>query len=275
MERKICKKCNIEKMIIEYSLDPKIKSGRRNICKLCTTEARKLYKKEGKQQLITTFFETKINDVITSKVCSKCNIEKDIDKFHKHIKSKDGYCWSCIECNNYKNLIENREEFERNAANNMKKCIHCKEVKSLDHFFKDKKTKLGVKPNCKICLQKRKQIYTNNKKKTDPRYKIECTLRIRLRKLVKNNINGKNSKGNIFNKFIGCTTNELIKHLESKFTDNMSWSNHGQWHIDHIIPCSNFNFLDPDEHNKCFHYTNLQPLWGIDNIKKSNKLICT
>ena len=52
----------------------------------------------------------------------------------------------------------------------------------------------------------------------------------------------------------------------------MSWSNRGEWHIDHIIPCSSFNLLDEKEQEKCFHYTNLQPLWAAENLSKSNKI---
>jgi hypothetical protein len=52
----------------------------------------------------------------------------------------------------------------------------------------------------------------------------------------------------------------------------MSWENHGEWHIDHIRPCASFSDLTQLEQQKqCCHYTNLQPLWAIDNILKSDK----
>ena len=53
----------------------------------------------------------------------------------------------------------------------------------------------------------------------------------------------------------------------------MTWNNHGLygWHIDHIKPVSKFNLLDLEEQRRAFHYTNLQPLWALDNIRKSNK----
>lgn len=74
---------------------------------------------------------------------------------------------------------------------------------------------------------------------------------------------------------IGCSIAELQLHIASKFQPGMSWANHGRngWHIDHVVPCSLFDLTDIEQQKKCFHYTNLQPLWAIDNIKKSNKLI--
>ena len=53
----------------------------------------------------------------------------------------------------------------------------------------------------------------------------------------------------------------------------MTWKNHGRfgWHIDHIRACSRFDLSDLSQQKKCFNYTNLQPLWAKDNIRKSNK----
>jgi hypothetical protein len=71
---------------------------------------------------------------------------------------------------------------------------------------------------------------------------------------------------------IGCSLQELAGILESKFKLGMTWGNHGSWHIDHIIPCSHFDLTQLEEQKKCFHFSNLQPLWAIENIVKSNKL---
>jgi len=72
---------------------------------------------------------------------------------------------------------------------------------------------------------------------------------------------------------IDCTPAELKKHLESQFDSKMSWDNYGVhgWHVDHRKPCDAFDLSDPDEQIQCFHYTNLQPMWGPENCSKSNK----
>ncbi len=68
----------------------------------------------------------------------------------------------------------------------------------------------------------------------------------------------------------GCTPAELMAHLELKFTPGMSWATYGLlgWNIDHIKPCENFDLTDPAQQRECFHFTNLQPMWAVDNLKK-------
>lgn len=70
----------------------------------------------------------------------------------------------------------------------------------------------------------------------------------------------------------GCELSFLKGYLESKFEAGMNWENHGEWHIDHIKPCNSFNLVDIEEQKKCFHYTNLQPLWKLDNLSKGSKV---
>jgi predicted DNA-binding protein YlxM (UPF0122 family) len=71
---------------------------------------------------------------------------------------------------------------------------------------------------------------------------------------------------------IGCSVKELRTHLESQFEHGMNWENWtvNGWHIDHIRPCASFDLTDPEQQRQCFHYSNLQPLWAEDNIKKSD-----
>ena len=81
----------------------------------------------------------------------------------------------------------------------------------------------------------------------------------------------RNSKSASTETLVGCSMDELRDHLESQFTDGMTWDNYGEWHVDHIKPCSMFDFSVDSHQFECFHYTNMQPLWAIDNYKKGNK----
>lgn len=72
---------------------------------------------------------------------------------------------------------------------------------------------------------------------------------------------------------VGCSWDDLKKHLENQFAKGMSWANHGRlWHIDHQIPCTKFDLTKEEEVRRCFHFTNLQPLWARENLQKYNKI---
>jgi hypothetical protein len=72
---------------------------------------------------------------------------------------------------------------------------------------------------------------------------------------------------------IGCGKLELRAHIEAQFLPGMVWENYGRdgWEIDHIKPCASFDLTDPDRMRECFHYTNLRPLWRIDNMRRPRK----
>jgi hypothetical protein len=74
---------------------------------------------------------------------------------------------------------------------------------------------------------------------------------------------------------LGCSINFLKKYLEDRFKEGMLWRNYGiyGWHIDHIIPCYNFDLSKLEEQNKCFHYSNLQPLWAKENWSKHTNIL--
>ena len=74
---------------------------------------------------------------------------------------------------------------------------------------------------------------------------------------------------------LNYTPEQLIEHLENKFTGDITWDNYGEWHVDHIIPISSFDIkeIGDEGFNKCWSLENLQPLWGDENIRKSNKIL--
>lgn len=110
-----------------------------------------------------------------------------------------------------------------------------------------------------------------HKRHQNPSYKLADYLRTSLWCAINRRGFKRDSSSRIF-KILGCTITELKAHLESEFTEGMTWDNYGRngWHVDHIRPCASFNLIDPDQVKACFHYTNLQPLWAADNISKSS-----
>jgi hypothetical protein len=107
---------------------------------------------------------------------------------------------------------------------------------------------------------------------TDKNFKIARLLRGRLKYALKNNNIIKYSHAL---DLLGCALGFFKKHLESQFMEGMTWQNNTKygWHIDHIIPVCHFDLRDIEQQKKCFHWTNLQPLWADDNWRKGAKLI--
>ena len=112
-------------------------------------------------------------------------------------------------------------------------------------------------------------IYEKNKLLNDDYFKIKHRLRSRIRDALKR----KNSvKSKTTYELLGCSKQEFINYFESKFTEGMTWDKVGkEIHIDHIKPCAKFDLTKKEEQEKCFHYTNLQPLWACDNLIKGSK----
>ena len=119
----------------------------------------------------------------------------------------------------------------------------------------------------KINARKRK---LREKYVTNPIYRIRYSVKERIRSFLSSRNMQKNNK--TF-EMVGIKPAELKDYLEKQFQEGMTWDNYGLygWHIDHIIPISSAN--NEEELIKLCHYTNLQPLWAIDNIRKSNKII--
>jgi hypothetical protein len=105
----------------------------------------------------------------------------------------------------------------------------------------------------------------------DPMFRLKRCLSDRVRKAIKRGV-GKKLQRTL--ELVGCSAQELRQHLERLWTTGMSWDNYGLhgWHVDHIRPCSSFDLSDPEQQKACFHWTNLQPLWAKDNIKKGGRI---
>ena len=211
------------------------------------------------------------------KTCSKCKIEKEFSEFHKSKSEKSGY-YSC--CKSCKKAYRDRPEVKERASAWNKEHHAKPEVKERRKIYLEKYYLVPSNKERKSIKQKEYESRPNTKKKNQVRhiekmesditYKLNHLLRDRFNKAIKNN-----SKSGSAVSDLGCSIKFLKNYLESKFQDDMSWENHGihGWHIDHIIPLSSFDLTDREQFLKAVHYTNLQPLWALDNLSKSDKIL--
>lgn len=202
---------------------------------------------------------------------------------------KQYYLKNCLKLKNkrkehYTNNIENVKTSVKNyTLKNIDKIKKYKEVYNIlnsdkiKKYHKEYRTKNLIKiknyyKNNKEKILAQKKQYEKYKRDTDPHFKLIRKLRVRLNKALKSQSSNKCYKTI---DLLGITIYDFKKYLESQFKDGMTWDNYSYkgWHIDHIRPCSSFDLTDPEQQKLCFHYTNLQPLWWWENLKKSNKVV--
>lgn len=207
------------------------------------------------------------------KKCSKCKLEKEVDQFCKNSRYKDGRHDICKQCRKEYN-INNKEKIKEYGNqwrnNNPNYGIQWK-VNNPDKYKtsyttnNSKKTREQIKSD-NILSQPYKAKWAKDKYKNDLKYRLSQILRIRLLDALK----GKSNKIISSLDLLGCNITEFKQHLELQFKPEMNWENHGKiWEIDHIIPCSSFDLINVEEQQKCFHYTNIQPLFKTSDLAKS------
>lgn len=217
-----------------------------------------------------------------TKVCSKCKEEKEICEFGNSKTSKDGLFYSCKQCNN-KRSVEYRKnnpekvlELTRNWTAKNPEWVYNRHKKwreeNREKANKMKRIWLSKNPEKRKQYREnykpRKQEQRKERSEVDPIFNLTNRMRSRIWKYL--NILNITKKNKTFD-IVGCTPQVLKEHLESQFKDGMNWENRSEWHIDHIIPLSSAK-TEEELYSLC-HYTNLQPLWGEENMKKSNKII--
>jgi hypothetical protein len=223
-----------------------------------------------------------------TKICSNCKEDKDVCEFGKSNRTKSGLRSECKVCRKQMELKykEKRQEYykkyyilNREKKINYQKIYYNDNLSEILNYHKTyynnnlEKIKNYSKHYRLSNLEKIKNYskkYDNEKYNSDFLYRLKKNIRHRIKFFLKiKNIKKNNKTFDI----VGCTPEFLREYIEKQFKNGMSWDNYGfyGWHIDHIIPLSSGN--TEEEVYKLCHYTNLQPLWAEDNLKKSNKII--
>jgi len=205
------------------------------------------------------------------KICSSCKIEKNYIDFSKNKLKKDGYQNTCVSCNKIyiiknKELIKNKKKIYYNK--NKEEILSKKKEYHINNKEEILKIKKEYSKNNREKINTYYREYSKKRKEKDNLYKLTCNIRT----LIGMSIKGKGyTKKSKTSEYLGCTFNEFKIYIEEKFIENMSWENRMEWHLDHIYPIS----LAETEQEiiKLNHYTNFQPLWAVDNLRKGNKII--
>lgn len=193
-------------------------------------------------------------------------------------------------CKKYR-LIHREEILKKHKKYNL---LHKEEIKQKSkEFRKNHKKEIQTyrdnnkekfKKYCEENVEKRKEcqkeyyqknkIQINKDRKnryiTNIQFKLNILLRGRFYKALK-----RYQKSGSAVRDLGCSIPELKIYLENQFKEGMSWDNwmYSGWHIDHIVPLVSFDLTNREELLKAVHYTNLQPMWGEENMKKGSKLL--
>jgi len=279
METKICSECKNELSLIMYDITGKGNKtyyrNKCNECRLIETQIRRTSKK----------LSEKVD--VTNKICNHCNTTKDITEFNKLSLSSDGYdkqCRACLKITRRKNKMEISSNITEIC------CIICNTTKSSTNFKTNKRSKTGYFKTCNDCWKpiewnrdkqhaSEKKYIENNRDKIKQKWKNDST---KINRIVRSRLNHRikdalysvsNKKSNKTQQYIGCDINYIKKWFEFHFNDEIGWHNCREWHIDHVIPCSQFDLSKEEDQYQCFNWKNLRPCMANDNMKKSGKLI--
>lgn len=209
--------------------------------------------------------------------CSTCNKSKSTDCYSLNRSKRNGLQSRCKECvkihrDKNKESIKAYKLANKDVISAQRKEYRAENKEKISEYDKSYREKNHDKH-----ITRCSEWHKNNKDHTSeyrreyrsiPEVKIAHSLRERLRSGLVNHIKCESTLD-----LVGMTGVELREWLESQFVDGMTWDNYGYdgWHIDHIRPCASFDMSDPEEQRKCFNYTNLQPLWAMDNFVKGDR----
>lgn len=169
--------------------------------------------------------------------------------------------------NRVKRIADTKEYAKANPHVNRKAKAKYRAKKRLDPNYsaiEAARMQAWRKANPESYLATARRCYQN--RKSNPSFIIECRLRARLTKLLRIS---KAPKYDTTFALVGCSIEFLRGYLQGMFKDGMQWNN---IHIDHIRPLASFDLTDPDQQRQAFHFSNLQPLFAADNIRKGARL---
>ena len=192
------------------------------------------------------------------KICTTCKTPKLKEMFSICRSNKDGLDYSCKSC---------RKEYRNTSASKDYQKHYRKKYREDNADRMNNQSKAWKKGNMQRVRETQNKYY-KGRVKVDPAYKFAHDIRKHTRRIIKGLDNSARSV-----ELLGCSYEDAMAHIEKQFTEGMSWENHGDWHIDHIKPLASFDLSEDCERRKAAHYSNLQPLWAINNLLKGDRIL--
>jgi hypothetical protein len=199
-----------------------------------------------------------------TKTCSACQIDKNINEFY----SRGNQCKQCRIAQAAKWAAANRDKTRAALTRFKKKHLVRYRAQQREYFERNRELINEKSKTWRRNNRDKWNDYRNDYRKTHINYRLAENLRNRTREVLHGRVKSARTL-----ELLGCSLIDLRQHLESKFLPQMTWENYGQWHIDHIIPCASFDLSQAEQQARCFHYTNLQPLWAVDNVRKAASIL--
>lgn len=279
---KECSKCGELKTYSEYYKSKTHRCGYHGQCKKCTKLQTKRYRDSHKIELRESKREYYKNNKESLSIKHREYYEDNWNGINKRQSEYQKMNRAKINIRNKKNRdadIELYRTKERKYRSKNRESINAAAKIWRDNnpqVMKEKRSESALynieygkkyRANNKSKHAEYKKEY-HQKRKNEKEYIIKRLLRVRVKMALKK---GAVARSGSYHDLLGCVPMHAAKYLESLFIEGMTWENHGEWHIDHIIPCASFDLIDPEQQKKCFHYSNLQPLWAKDNLSKGSK----
>jgi len=249
---KKCYRCKELKPIEEMS-------ATKGFCKPCKREYTKEYNLKNRERMLES-----------SKSYAEKNRELVREKARIYIHTpKAKETRKAYKQRNREKVLLDKKKYNAKPEVKEKKRLYNKQRAERLRLLKPPKVKkekvIKVKPPVKTLEEKRayRRAYKKHKKATDVNYRM----RINLSKRLYGVLHKTHVKSASIIELLACDILFFRSYLENKFLPKMTWDNYGTvWHIDHIMPCAKFNLADPEEQRRCFHYTNLQPLFAVTTV---------
>lgn len=198
-----------------------------------------------------------------------------------HVSVRGVKKWNCLTCDRQQKAAERMRDPERVRANEKKtRTKHQTAVRArIKKWQQENPDRLADYRETFKERMRADAEYANHKRAIHRQWKqaqrdarsnqaIAANLRCRINNALRAQAA---DRGGALTTMLGCSIQELREHLERQFLPGMTWDNWSPdgWHIDHDRPCASFDLTDPEQQKICFHYSNLQPLWALDNLRKA------